>query len=350
MKTAPKRQSPLSSISLMIFFETMGSLLSSGITALDSLKLMVDDAQQEREKSNLQSLLKALETQYELHSAMEQTALFPAYAVNTVRLAERTGSLEEGCASLAEYYEKENQLSARIRNAITTPFILICIIALVVAFLVSAILPVFTRIYMQMGIDIEANTMVRLALTLGSVVLWVMFGLLVVGIAGFGFSKTSAGKEFFSKFAESSPFTRKFNEELAMARFTSMFAMLITSGDEVSMALTMAAKACGHRQITARLEACCKSVIGGESLGVVLLDSGLFNPAYAGMLKSGIRSGATTKVMKKLSELYEQNAERILARFLALIEPLLIGLLSVVVGVILLCIMLPFIGMMASIG
>ena len=350
MKTAVKYLSPLSSISLMIFFETLSALLSSGITALDSLEIMLDDAEPEKDKHQLQDLLNALETKYELHAAMEDTAMFPAYAVNTIRLAERAGNLEEACASLAAYYEKENIQSAQIKNAVTTPFILICIIASVIAFLVNAILPVFSRIYVQMGIDIENNHMVRIALTIGSVVLWVVLGILAITVAGFIFSKTSTGKRFFANLVERAPFARRYGAALSMARFTSMFSMLLSSGDEVSLALLMAGSACRNSGIRAKLAQCYHQVRAGEPLGDVLVNSGLFSPMHAGMLKSGIRSGATPKVMLKLSDIYEQNAERMLARFLSLIEPMLISILSVIVGAILLCIMLPVIGMMASVG
>ena len=91
-------------------------------------------------------------------------------------------------------------------------------------------------------------------------------------------------------------------------------------------------------------------VQAGDPLAAVFTESGIFNPTHNGILSSGIRSGATPKVMERLSEIYEQNTSRMIESFLSLIEPLMIGVLSLIIGIILICIMLPLIGILSSIG
>ena len=350
MKSSDKQQTKLSNLSLMMFFETLSPLLSSGINARDSIEIMVDDAELETDKKSLERLLSALETRYELHEAMNHTEIFPAYAVNTIMLAERSGNLERACDSLADYYEKENRISAQLKHTITTPVILICVITAVVAFLVFAILPIFNQIYAQMGINMKANGIVQAAILIGSIVLWIMLGLLVIVIAGLVYSKTKPGKKFFGKLFERSSFTRVFHASLSMARFTSMLSMLLASGDEVSMAMTLAGSVCSNTEIRGKIDQCHKRVVAGDSIALVLVDSGLVSKTHSGMLKSGQRSGSMPKVMRRLSDIYEQQADRILAKFHSMIEPILIGILAIVIGIMLLCIMLPFIGMMTSLG
>ena len=341
---------PLSSMELMLFFETMALLLASGITVEESLKIMRRDADQGKESDAISDLLKTLPYTFELSTAMEKVGRFPAYAVSMIRVSERSGNLEKGCASLAEFYKDESQQESQIRGAISNPFILVCIMAVVVAFLVKAILPVFSSIYGQIGVNMESNNMVKAALAIGSGAMWVIFAILVISILAFFYGKTRPGKRFFSNLAERSFFTRKFHMSRSMARFMSTFAMLLDSGDDLPMALSLAGTVCRNQSIQERIEQCHKQVLSGNSLADVLIDSGLFNPTHVGMIKSGVRSGATPKVMKKLSDLYEEDAERILTGFLTLIEPLLISLLSVIIGVVLLCIMLPLIGILSSVG
>ena len=350
MKSSDKQHTQLSNLSLMIFFETLSPLLSAGLTARDSIEIMADDSDLEVEKKSLACLLVALETRYELHNAMKHTALFPAYAVNTVMLAERSGNLANACDSLADYYEKESRITAQLKQAITTPVVLICVITAVVAFLVFAILPIFDQIYAQMGINMNSNGIVQVAILVSSIVLWIMFGLLVIAIVGLLFSRTNPGKRFFSNLFERSPFTRKFHASLSMARFTSMFSMLLASGDEVSMAMNLAGSVCSNTEIRGKIDRCYKRIIAGDSFAIVLVDSGLVSKTHSGMLKSGVRSGSIPKVMRRLSEIYEQQTDKTLARFLSMIEPVLIGVLAVVIGTMLLCVMLPFIGMMTSLG
>ena len=123
MKTASMRRTLLSPAALMIFFETLGILISSEITVEESLRLMVSDAESPRDKQPLEELLGELSRVYELGVAMEQTAMFTAYAVNMVRLAERSGYLAETCASLAEHYEQELRQNAQIKSAVISPLI-----------------------------------------------------------------------------------------------------------------------------------------------------------------------------------------------------------------------------------
>jgi type IV pilus assembly protein PilC len=180
--------------------------------------------------------------------------------------------------------------------------------------------------------------------------MWTIFAVLILAIVSFLFSKTKAGKVFFTVAAERSFLTRKFYSSLSMARFTSTFSMLLKSGDDLPMALSMAGTVCPSRKIRERLDHCHKQILSGDSLADALIESGLFSPTHVGIIKSGVRSGATPKVMKKLSELYEEDSERVLSGSLSMIEPLLITLLSVIIGIILTCIMLPLIGILSSIG
>ena len=104
------------------------------------------------------------------------------------------------------------------------------------------------------------------------------------------------------------------------------------------------------RKIQIKLSECQAKLLDGEALSDTLIESGLFNAAHAGMIKSGDRAGATPKVMQRLSEIYAQDSARMLDRFFSLVEPVLISVISAVIGIILLCIMLPLIGILASIG
>ncbi|MCL1790178.1 MAG: type II secretion system F family protein [Peptococcaceae bacterium] len=340
----------LSHLELMIFFENLGLLLSSGLTVEDSLKLMINESVTQKESAFLTELHNELSSAYVLSTAMDGLGIFPPYTVNMIRLAERSGNLDTVCTTLVDYYEQENRRVAQIKSAVTNPFILVCIITIVVAFLVNAVLPIFSGIYAQMGVDITANTLVQVALTIGSVAMWTVLTLLVLVILGFMFNMTKAGKRFFASVAEWAPVTRTINKTMSMARFTSTFSLLLTSGDDLPMALSMASTVCPSRGVRSRLEQCHIEVLAGGALADVLIGSGLFSPTHVGMIKSGVRSGSTPRVMGRLSAIYEQESTQVLAGFLSLIEPLLISLLSIIIGVILLCIMLPLIGILSSFG
>jgi len=340
----------MSSSSLSLFFEALGILLSSGMTVADCLKLMRDDAEKERDRKHLEELLRELSTAYLLSAAMDKTGLFPVYAINMIRLAERSGSLEASCASLASDYEQETQKSEQLKGAILSPFILVCVMAVVVTFLVNAVLPVFTDIYAQVGVNAASNNITRAALTIGSVTMWVIFAALFCAVAGFLFFKTKPGKRFFTHVAETSFITRRYHEKLSVARFTSAFSTLLSAGEDVPAALSMASVVGRNRKTKTSLDLCYEKVLAGEPLSDILTGSGLFSPSHSGMIRSAARAGRMPVVTQRLSRIYGQDADRMLSHFFSLLKPLLVGAVSVIAGIILLCVMLPLTGILSSVG
>ena len=227
---------------------------------------------------------------------------------------------------------------------------LICIMAVVVAFLVNAVMPIFSGIYEQMGINIEADAMIQAALLIGNIAMWTIFAILLFAIVIFIFSKTNPGKRALLKTLERSLITRRLHETLSVAHFTSAFSTLLEAGDEMIPALQMAREVSGSQKVMSRLEGSSEKMQKGRTLADTLVDSGLFSTSHEGMLRSGDRAGVMPKVLRKLSDIYTSESERLMSRFISLMEPALIGVLSVVIGVILLCIMLPLIGILAAVG
>jgi len=135
-----------------------------------------------------------------------------------------------------------------------------------------------------------------------------------------------------------------------MARFTSALSLLLGAGDEIIPAMSMARGLCRSARIASKLEECQAKIAVGGAFSDALIESGLFSAAHVGMIKSGDRAGAMPKVMQRLSEIYGQDSARMLDRFFSLVEPALISALSIIIGIILLCIMLPLIGILSSIG
>ncbi len=330
--------------------DTLSSLLGAGITVQDSLEIMLRDMESARERQSIERLLSHVELRPQLYAAMEAAGGFPDYAVNTVRLAEHSGNLESACSALAEYYESEGRRRAQIQGTVIYPFVLLVIMAVVIAFLVGAILPVFSRIYAQMGVDIRASQMARLASVIGTAAMAAVFAALGIFAIAFLVYQTKGGKRLFTKIFEVSHFTRRFSYLRALARFCSAFSLLLSSGDDVPTALSMAALVSGNSILKAQLDECSNKIKSGNALGDVLASGGIFGASHAAMVKTGIRAGTTERVMRRLGVMYEQDAERVLSRFRSLLEPALISVLSAVVGVMLFCIMLPLIGMMAAVG
>lgn len=345
-----KKQSVLGPIALSVFFESLSGLLQAGLPIQQCLSLMAEDAPEHGLEGQLAALSDHLLASHYLHIAMEELGTFPGYAVSMVKIGEFSGKLESVCSELSSYYEAESQRNAQVRSTVTSPLILIGIMAVVIAFLVTSVLPIFGSVYAQMGMNINDNSLIRAALLIGNIAMWLLFAVLAVAIIAALFSLSRSGKRFFGKLFERSFATRKFSYQFGIARFTSSLCIMLQSGQDIVTSLELASEVCQNSILREKLAPCIEEVRAGQSLGNALYEHKIYSASHSSMLMSSIKSGSMEQALARLARIYEQDASQRLDRFLSIIEPALVGVLSVVIGIILLCIMLPLIGIMSSIS
>lgn len=350
MPTSKKHKVRLSDSVLSVFFENLSLLTKSGLPAHQCISLMQEDGQDHELSAVLDQLASDLNQHPYLWESMEKTGQFPDYAVRMIEIGESSGNLETVSASLSRYYHRENQLKAQIRSAVLNPFILICIMCIVIVFLMVKVLPIFENVYGQFGIVMSENTMVGAALVIGQVAMWVIIALLAVIIVGFILSMTVKGRRFFARFFARFPLTRKSSYLMDITRFTSALSLQLASGVDAQTAFRLSMNTTQNPDVQQKLALCMKDIENGESIEDSLFRHQVYKSSCASMLMSGRKAGSTEKVLERISEMYEEEGSQSMDNLLSVIEPVLIGFLSVIIGVILICIMFPLIGLMSSIG
>jgi type IV pilus assembly protein PilC len=141
--------------------------------------------------------------------------------------------------------------------------------------------------------------------------------------------------------------------QLALSRFTSALATLVSSGITNEEAMARAIETVDHKKLKARLELAYKSMVdldNPRSLTQAITEYEIFEPLYARMLNVGMRSGSTDEVLAQLSGVFFDDAVVQIDRTLDHVEPLLAAFLTLAVGTTLIAVMLPLVGIMGSIG
>ena len=144
--------------------------------------------------------------------------------------------------------------------------------------------------------------------------------------------------------------TRRLFAKQASARFASVMAMLLSSGYDTEEALRLIPGVLQNSAVIAKVEQVQKMVAQGTSLSQALERVEMFPGLYGKMVSIGSKSGSLDTVMQKLAQLYSDEVDTAIANAVSVIEPVLVGVLSVVIGAILLAVMLPLLSIMASIG
>ena len=145
----------LSNIETAAFCEQMGMILNAGISPLEGISVMKEDAATNEAKAILSTIEKTYTEGATFHQSLVSANVFPAYALNLIRIGEDSGNLEEVMNSLSYHYEREESIKSGIKNAVTYPFIIIGMMAVVILVLIINVMPVFNDVFAQLGSSLD---------------------------------------------------------------------------------------------------------------------------------------------------------------------------------------------------
>lgn len=348
---ADKKKRALPPQDLASFFESLTMLLCAGVPVNECADIIATDT----EGSKLSHAAKRVddllnkEGIYVLSEAMEMSGFFPEYAVEMIKLGEDSGRLENTCDSLGDYFRQQESLNQSIRSAISGPLLLLVMMSVVLVFLIVFVLPVFENVFVSLGVSTAGGGMGG-AFLAARVVMIVVAVLLVLALILVIMYVLPGGRNRMVGLAEKVPMTRKIHYALSASRFTNGLSMLLASGIPVPEAVEKAGGLVSNRRIMEKIPAAIAEVSAGEDLGKTLVKVGVLDGAEAKILLSASRAGQTEVAMRRLSEIYAGETEAGIDRMLGMIEPALVGLLSVAIGVILLSVMLPLTSIMSAIN
>ncbi len=342
----------LDALAVSALCENLALLLGAGIQLDEAAGLLCEDSAAGPFREAARTMQKALLLGESLSSAVEKTGALPGYAVRMIAAGEKAGRTEPVLNSLARYYASQARLQKKLHSAVVYPAVLLGLMAAILAVLLAWVLPVFTGVYEGLVGDIATSSYgyIRLAYWVGGAALAVTLVLAVLVTAGAALSRTAAGRTRLSRVFQRLPYTAGASRRLAVARLAGALDIFIASGLDADTAMEAAEGMVDHAGLHAAISAARAQMAGGAGLGTAVHDQKLFEPLYARMLLSGERSGKTEQVLARLTSLFTQDADDELDRVVDMIEPALAAFLTVSVGVTLLSVMLPLIGILGTVG
>lgn len=345
-----KNITPLSNTEIASFCSQMAMILKSGISSIEGVSIMLQDAQSSDEKELLSVINDTLTETGILYEALKETGAYPGYLLNMVRIGEQTGRLDDVMQSLSDYYEKEASLAQTVKNAVAYPLIMIFMMILVIIVLITKVMPVFNQVFKQLGSEMTGPS--KVILNIGAfldryslIFIGILIILAVLAIYAF---KTTRGQNAFRSLIVRFRSTRKISEKIASYRFANGMALTLSSGLTPEECLNLAADLIDQEEYRQRLSKCKESVLSGKDLCDTLLENGIFSGVYARMASIGSRTGILDDVMDKIARQYEEDIDNHLSSIIATVEPTLVIILSIIVGIILLSVMLPLMSIMAA--
>lgn len=338
---------------LPVFCRELYQLVRSGVPLAEGLSMLREDETDPDTRSWLDSLCRSTEEGMPLASALRESGAFPAYMTDMVSLAEETGRLEDVLLSLQRHYDRQLRMAADIRGAVTVPVTLFAVMVAVVVLLVTQVLPVFDRVFAQLGVRMGAvaTGMMNAGAVLAKAGTGIAVVLVLAAAAALVVALVPTLREKFTVW-----FRRRFGGrgilgQMAVSRFASSLSMAVASGLTMEESVELSAKLCGGaKEIDEKTEQCRKDIEAGGSPADALAKSGMFSGRDCRLLKLAEQTGSLPDTLEDLAQRQEEESLRRIDRTVGAIEPAIVVITSALAGVILLSVMLPLMGLLSTIG
>lgn len=338
------RRTKIKLYELAVFARQLGVLYAAGVPILAALGAI---RQQQGERTVLGAALKRLESRLaqgdSLTQALRDDTAFPPILVSMVAAGEAGGVLEEVLAQAAAYFEREYQTGEKVKNALTYPKFVGAVALVITWFLLATVVPNFAGIFGTFDLELPPLTGFMLQLS-DFLVTWnrLLLSLLLVFLLGWRrWRATVRGKSWLDRLRLRLPILGKLTNLNAISRFCRTLAALTHSGVNAVNALQLAEQTVDNAVYTVALQRVRIGIGHGNSLADELDRSQLFPPMLLQMVRVGESSGSLDSMLNRLADFYDQDLDNLTQRLAKMIEPILLLLVSLVVGLIVLAIALP---------
>lgn len=332
------------------FAGQMHLILKAGIPAISGMIIMRDDADDEATRDLLNAVIEGMNQTGFLYTALKNSGAFPDYMVHMVKIGEQTGNLDSVMESLSEHYTRQEEMRRNRVHAIVYPVVLTGIMLAVVLVLLAEVMPVFDQVFQDLGTSLSGFSLILLhignGIRTGTLIIVIIVAAALVCILLFNVTKI--GRKLLLKIQRHFPGSRVIIHDTAASEFASTMSMALSSGLSPEQSLDLAIELIDDPAEKNNLKAVRQDVTNSVGLTESLLQRKIFRGVYAHMAAIGEKTGTLDQVFSNIADLYSEELEEKVSRRMARFEPILVIILSILVGVILLSVMFPLLGIMSG--
>lgn len=350
IELGPKR---IPSKEFVPFLRQFATLYKAGVTIVESLRILSEQTSNKKLKKILVECAGKVARGHQLSEAFrEHQAAFPPVFVNMVRAGEITGNLEDVLDKLASLLEKEHYTREKVKSALTYPAVIAVVALIVTGFLLVNVIPKFVLNLKKAGGTLPMSTKIVLGLSDHLVLMWHWYvvGFLLLFLLYRMIGRTKKGRYVFDTLILRMPIFGKLFQKAAIARCSRTMATLLQSAVPALQVFTVAANVVGNEVYARTLRESRDALRSGHSMVWPIKQQKMFPPLVTQMIAIGEQTGNLDAMFGKIADFYEADVETTVDKIRPLIEPLMILVLAVVVGVIVMATIAPIFSMYSNIG
>jgi general secretion pathway protein F len=351
-KRTAGRRGRVSVRDLALLTRQFAVLLHAGMPLVEALGALIDQTSRPRLQGAIYEVRDKVNSGTTLGDALsEHPRIFSPLYVNMVRAGEVSGALEQVLVRLADILEHQSKLRSQIMSSMAYPAFMALFAVGIITFLMTVIVPRITAIFIKQKAKLPAITEYMINVSWFVAHFWWLIVLVVLGIYAlwrFWISREE-GRKTWDRLKLRLPVYGKLHLKLVCARFTRTLGTMLQSGLTMLPALDVVNSVLGNTHVQMYMDDVKAGVRRGRDLAAPLKETGLFPPMMIHMVELGQRSGEIESMLIKVADTYDDDVRLTIDAAVGLIEPMIIVVMGLFVGVLVLSILLPILQMSSNV-
>lgn len=328
----------------MVFTERLSLLLETGVSLLEALKAMQQQTEEPLLVSIIGSLIDSISEGKTFAAALEKhPEMFNGTYTSLVFAAEEGGFLPQVLNQLLRMDEKNSQLRGNIVSALSYPAFLIVFSIAVVVFVLVVIFPKFESLFASIHDELPISTIFLMATSafVRHYWLFILIGLALLTWVILTWAKSAAGKLAIDHFKMTAPIIKNFYQQIYLSQTLSVLGLSLSNGVPITMALKACQGVVSNLIFVRFLDDIRNHVNEGRGIAIGFNSSPIVPPMVRQMVTTGEQTGNLGMVMSRVADFYERELTKRITIFSKSIEPVMLIVMGVVVGLIVVSLILP---------
>lgn len=338
---------------LVVFSRQLSTLSSARVPILQSLRILESQVANKGLVVVIRNLIADIESGQSLSLAMARNPeVFGNVYVSLVRSGEASGKVSESLSYLADQLEKDYELRSKVKSALTYPTFVLSALVIVGVLMFKFVLPSLIGVLKEQGAELPAISRGLIIVTDFFDVYWWLVLLVIFGgvLLIRYYVTTAAGRYVWDAFKNKVPLIGPLLQKIYMARFARNLATLVAGGIPIIQALKIISEVINnviYKQIM--LEA-ADQVTNGKSISDALVKYPEFPPLVTQMVRVGEQTAELDTILLKLANFYEKEVDAQISTLSSLLEPVIMVVLGVGVGLLVAGVLLPIYNLASSVS
>ncbi|MBF0344406.1 MAG: type II secretion system F family protein [Nitrospirae bacterium] len=343
----------ISTKDIVVFTRQFSTMIDAGLPLVQALDILALQTENEKLKDVIRQMKIDVEGGSTYAEAIgKHPRIFDDLYEGMVQAGEAGGILDKVLQRLADYMEKAMRLKKKVKGAMTYPAVVISIAVVCIGIIMVAVVPVFAKMFAQLGGTLPGPT--RFIIALSNFIAGWGGVMIVVFVSAATYIikqtyRTEKGRLAIDQILLKAPVFGNLLRKVAVAKFTRTLGTLISSGVPIIEALENTAKTAGNKVIERAISTIKSAVIEGQPLAEPLRQISVFPPMVTSMVAIGESTGALDNMLSKVADFYDEEVDSAVANLTAAMEPMMIVFLGGTVGFTVVAMYLPIFKMMTLI-